>query len=565
MNNRRITLENIAFLAALLLAFGVRLAALEKLPLIDSEAELALQALSVAEGNRVQLAAQPGYILPTALLFYLFESSITLARLIPALAGGLLAFAPFLYRRQLGRFPALLLAFFLAIDPGLVAVSRQAGGAMLTVSFTFFALGFWLNRRMLPAGILSGLALLGGPALWPGLLILLVIWLIWPRNTFDTNMTISTADRRLAAIAALATVFVVGTQFFTIPTGLSAAAGSLPEYLRSWVKSSDVPATLPLLALVFYSLPGLLAGVWGALFGLLKSESIDRALAAALVVSILLIVLNPGRQVVDLVWTLPLMWALAARQAARLLPLGDQDLLPALAQAVLSFVLVVFAWMNFAAVYMPSPGNSESLVRLAAVAGALMLLLLSSLLMGVGWSWLSMRTGLAWGLGAALLLFMISAGANATGLTGSPGMEMWQTGGGAENATLVSRTVGDLAMWQHGDRQITDVTVAGVQSPALRWALRDIREVTLVDYLPVEAQASVVITQQQDSLSLVNPYRGQDFSWDEQVQWSAMKLEDWFVWLLARQAPTSQSTIVVWARTDIFAGGAEPQLEQQNP
>lgn len=568
MNNRRFTLETAAYLVAVLLALGVRLAAPGVLPLNDSEAQLALQALALSKGEAMQLAPQPGYILPTAALFFLSESSNALARLLPALAGGLLALAPFFYRRYLGQIPAVLLAFFLAIDPGLVAISRQAGGSMLAVTFVFLALGCWLNRKPLASGILAGLALLSGPALWPGLVTLLIAWLA-ARNRLEKESSetpLSASEMRLAGIAALAAFFTIGTQFFTVPAGLSAAVGSLPEYLRTWVSSSGVPAALPLLALVFYSLPGLLLGVWGALYGLIKSDAIDRALAAGFLAALLLVFLIPGRQVVDLVWALPFMWALAARTAARLLPLGDQELLPVMGQAVLSLVLIVFAWMNFTAVYMPAIGNTESLVRLAAVAGALMLLLLSSLLMGVGWSWTAMRTGLAWGMGAALIFFTISAGAKATGLvSGSTAMEMWQTGGGARNASLVTKTIGDLAMWQHGDRHITDVTVVGVPSPALQWALHDFREITEVDYLPVEANPPVVITPQQESLALVNSYRGQDFTWDQQVQWSEMKVEDWFVWLLARKAPTSQSSIVVWARTDLFAGGAEQILEQQNP
>lgn len=568
MNNRQYTLENTGFLVAFILALGVRLLALGRLPLNDSEAELALQALALSKGETVQLMAHPGYLLPTSLLFYLFEASNFLARLLPALAGGLLALAPFLYRQQLGRIPALILAFFLAMDPGLVAISRQADSAALAVAFVFLALGFWLNKRALAAGFFGGLALLSGSQLWLGLVILAVTAFAYPRSQFAGAAASDkgrTFDVRLAGVMALAVILAVGTLFFNIPSGLSAAASSLPDFLRGWVKTGSVHAALPLLALVFYCLPGLLLGVWGALYGLLKSDAVDRALTAGLVVAVLLVLVRPGRAMIDLVWVLPILWALAARQVLRLLPLGDQDILPILGQAGLTLVLVVFAWMNFTAVYMPSLGNNESLVRLAAVAGALMLLALSTLLMGVGWSWMAARTGLIWGLGITLMLFTVSAGVKATGLVGSRSMEMWQTGGGARDANLLEQTVGDLAMWQNGNRQITDVTIVGIQSPALRWVLRDIRDVKQVEYLPTGATASVVITPQQDSLALASSYRGQDFIWDQAVQWAAMKPEDWFVWLLARKTTSNQTDIVLWARTDMFAGGAEQPLQQQNP
>jgi len=262
---------------------------------------------------------------------------------------------------------------------------------------------------------------------------------------------------------------------------------------------------------------------------------------------------------------LPLLWALASRKAVRLLRPGEEEKLPVLAQAVLSFVLVVFAWMNFAAVYMPSLNNSESLVRLAAVAGALMLLALSSLLMGVGWSWPAMRTGLAWGLGLALVIFTLSAGYRASGLDEKPHMELWQGRNTPQNAALIEDTIGDAAMWQNGLRSVTDVTVIGFTSPALDWALRGVRDVTHEPFLPVEANPSVVITPLQDELALINSYRGQDFTWTAEVDWPSMTLENGFAWLLARQAPELPTNIIVWVRADLFAGSAGQPADQPAP
>src|SRR6185436_12024671 len=115
---------------------------------------------------------QPGYILLTSVLFAVIESTNFMARFVPAIAGSLLVFAPSLFREKI----KLLLAFFFAVDPGLVALSRQASGTILAVTFLLLAWGMWRNQRAVPAGIFAGLALLSGPSIWAGLLTLGLTW-----------------------------------------------------------------------------------------------------------------------------------------------------------------------------------------------------------------------------------------------------------------------------------------------------------------------------------------------------------------------------------------------------
>src|SRR5690349_13450788 len=124
-------LYGLAFLIAILFRF-IQLGAA---PLTDSEATLALQAFHLAHGQNVILAPQTAYILLTSIFFAIIESTNFMARLVPALAGSLLVFAPLLFRNKIGSRPALLLAFLLAFDPGLTALSRQANGTILAVTF----------------------------------------------------------------------------------------------------------------------------------------------------------------------------------------------------------------------------------------------------------------------------------------------------------------------------------------------------------------------------------------------------------------------------------------------
>jgi predicted membrane-bound mannosyltransferase len=179
MNSSRLKYEGLLYWFAFLLALGFRFIQLGASSLTDSEANLALQALHVAQGKSPLLDPQPAYILFTSILFAVIESTNFMARFGPALVGSALIFVPYFFREKINARPALILAFLFAFSPGLVALSRQASGTILAVSFLLFAWGMWINRRAIAWGIFLGLALLSGPSLWAGLLPLGLVWLFY--------------------------------------------------------------------------------------------------------------------------------------------------------------------------------------------------------------------------------------------------------------------------------------------------------------------------------------------------------------------------------------------------
>ena len=181
MRIRSLTLEDTLYILAFGLALGLRLFQLSAAPLSDEEANWALQALDLFSGRQPQLGAQPAYVLLTGLSFAIFNSSTFLARLLPALAGSLLVLLPAVLRPLSGetihlRVAGLVLAFGFALDPGLVVMSRTAGSLIPALAFGILAMALFARRWMIAAGIAAGLALLSGPALMHGLLILAISW-----------------------------------------------------------------------------------------------------------------------------------------------------------------------------------------------------------------------------------------------------------------------------------------------------------------------------------------------------------------------------------------------------
>lgn len=191
---RPLRVEHLFYLAALVAALLLRLVGLAKDPLSAAESSAAWSAWLAAVQQPVAGAPLPSSALLYGLhsgLFWLFGSSDWLARLVPALAGAATVLVPWFWRGWLGRPVALTAAVLLAIDPWLVAWSRRADAAALTVLLALWgvtALWHWSQQdEQSPAwervGAISlALLLASGPLAWGYLPVLLLFWgiYVWP-------------------------------------------------------------------------------------------------------------------------------------------------------------------------------------------------------------------------------------------------------------------------------------------------------------------------------------------------------------------------------------------------
>ena len=569
IQSKNLRVEYLLYAAFFLLALAARLGYLGSLPLTDAEASLALLAHEAAQGAAPILAPHPAYISLTSALMFLFSSSTWTARFIPALAGSLLVLLPLLFRVHLGRIPALLLAFFLAFDPLLFGISRQVGSLPLALLFTILAVGLWLHGRSIPAGISAGLALLGGPSIWPGFAALLAaIWVsagsLKPAVDHfgpDSTLLSQRIDWRKAGLAALAAVILVGTLFFTLPNGLSAVAGSFTSRLGGWTQPSGFSAALVLFSLVLYAFFPLIFGLWGALAGLLRKDPLDRFLLVWWAAALLTVLIYPARVTADLAWSMIPLWALAARQLARLLVLPRYDRAPVIGLALFSAVILAFVSLTLVGLF-----NNTGLAAREAVlrlVGAGLMLAASTLLVGWGWTREIAWRGFVYGLGIVLLLYMVSSGWHTAGLSGQAGREMLAMDSPPNTTDLLVDTIEDLNRWGPRESNGLDIVVLEAYQPSLRWLLRDYRRVSYVDSLPEDASPALVITPLRPELELSAAYRGQSFLYSETIDWNTLRGADWLRWLVFRTVGSQQrvqNRLILWARLDLFPGGL---LEQQ--
>jgi hypothetical protein len=565
MRNRTINTEMGLFLLIFLMALALRLLDLARNPLTDAEATLALQALELARGGSPVLSGQPGYIVMTAFLFFLTQASEFTARFLPAVAGSLLIWAVYLFRPVIGRLPALFLAFFLAVEPGLVAASRQADGLIFAASFGLLAAAFLYRRQPIPAGIFAGLALLGGPGIWMGILIAVVTALSFSlfsgrrlddqdSSSAEEEVIVSTWPWRTALPWAAGTVLILGTFFLWIPTGISALFTSLTAFLSGWGQSAVFSAGRMLLLLPAYAPLAIFLGGAGLVGAFIVRSRMDRFLIFWFFSALVFVLIYPSRQAPDMIWALLPLWVLAARQAARFVQLVRSDLMAFSGQLALVFVLLIFTWLTFVLLSNQQVSSDTGQFRWLTIIGSLLLMLVVAILIAWGWSAQSAAGGLVWGVTAVLLIYTISSAFNAAGLGRRPDAELWQRTPHIDQADLLLQTTVNMSQWNTRAKDSLDLVVVDIPAPSLEWALRDYRAAQITNVLLQGSNPSMVITREQEEPSLAAGYTGQGFVWQRAPIWDGV---NWMRWAIVRAVPVRSMNIILWVRTDLHPGAGQ--------
>ena len=567
MTSPRPKYEGWLYWLAFLIAIGFRFIQLGASPLTDSESQFALQALRIARGEDPLLGPQPAYILFTSILFLVTESTNFMARFVPAIVGSALVFAPYYFRDRLKPLPALILAFLFAFDPGLVALSRQSNGTIPALTFLLFAWGMWRNGRAVPAGVFAGLALLSGPSVWSGLL-MLGLTSVFLRGKPTSPVTSAQSEARTSLVAIVATLLLAGTLFLTTPNGLSALFSSIPAYLAGWTSPSAFNPGRTLFTFLAYEAFGIFLAILALIRGFRLGSPRVTSLAVWLGVSLLLAVFY--RQPGELVWVIVPLLILAAQELSRVFDIYPDERIEIGVVAGAVLILLIYIWFNVAAIglnpynqisttVMPLFGRMVELpfgARYVILAGASLILVICISLVAFGWSLRTARLGTTWSFSLFLVIYTLAAAWGTSGMRFPNGVELWKVDQAPVQADLLLSSVDDISRFSRGHVQAQPVTVLGIDSPALEWMLRN-HVVEVVSVLSPADAPPIVITPLMNEPGLPAAYRGQDFTWRQPPSWAIIQRPDWFRWLVYRQLPRDTETIILWARDDLFPDARE--------
>jgi hypothetical protein len=556
MNYRHFKHEGWLYALAFLAAIAIRFIQLGAMPLTDAEATSALQALRIAQGLKPALGAHPFYILSTSVLFFLYGGATNfLARFFPAILGSLLVFVPLLFAdERIKPRTGVILAFFIALDPGLVALSRQAASPILALTFLLLALGFLNKNKINFAGVFSALALLSGPSIWLGILGLGITWALYQALSFRQTPEPSSFiffHPLSFFIPFLSTFVILGTLFFIAPNGLSAALASIPAFISRWTVASDVPSTRLLFSFLVYQPFGVLLVVIATIRGWWVGSKRIIPLSVWFLVALLLATFLPSHEMGDLVWALIPFWAMASIELTRHMDIFPDERVEVGGVVLLTVFVWTFSWLDLSGLSWTTGDSSQYTMRFWLLIGALFLLVLSLLLVAAGWSTRVAKIGGVWGLALALGSLGLGGAFGVTGLRGMTHPELWFPAYLPAQADLLEATVSDMSEWGVGNDYSAPVMIVGIDSPALEWTLRE-HQVTVAETLDAASAPAFVITPLQENPALSSSYRGQDFTWRQNSSWGAALPKDWLRWIALREMPQSGETIILWAREDLF-------------
>jgi hypothetical protein len=446
----------------------------------------------------------------------------------------------------------------------------------------------WLNRRLSLAGIFAGLALLSGASLWMGLLILGLCWLFLQgtqaRVVAAAQASTSSDESKIAdgssvpdsqstnsqftnlyrpvLLALIVTLLLGGTLFFLSPNGLSAWLSALPAFLKGWISSSSTTPGRVVITFVAYEPLGIFLAILSLIRGYrMKSRRIARVslwLAVALLLTIFY------RQPGDLVWAIIPLLTLAAFELRHAVNIFAEERLEVGVVVLALLILLTYTWFDISKIALDPQGQMSSQVlplfgttiQLAAapyviLLGAFLILVLCVSFVAFGWSARTAWLGTTWAFVIFLGVYTLGAAWGASGLRSPTGFELWSSDAPPVEAKLLVATADNVSDLSLGHVDAQPVTIVGINSPALEWALR-YHTVAVASELNPQVAPPIVITPVMNELGLPAAYRGEGFTWRQTPQWQGVTAPDWIRWLVFRQLPKQNETIILWARDDLF-------------
>ncbi|HEY9076927.1 MAG TPA: hypothetical protein VIO61_10355 [Anaerolineaceae bacterium] len=576
---QKFSVDRYIWLLACLIALVIRLIYLERLPLTDSEATLALQALRLARGEQVILSYEPAYLFLTTLINFLFSATNFSARIFPALAGTLLVFVPWFFKDLIGKRPAIILSFFLALDPGLIAISREANGTIFAITFLFLGIGFLRHGCIRLSGASLTLALLGGPGVWGGLL---GIGIAWGISRLLAAAGVERLDQPLLIpnfkqfewkkflFGAGMVLIILGTGFLLVPRGINGLAGGLPGYFEGWSKAGE-PVTRVLYAFLTSQLLMLVLMILGWIRGVRNPDVRSAFLTNWFLAALILVLLQPGRHMPDGGWAIIPLLTLAAIELDRWLSAPKSVVSSGLAQASLVLVLLIFVLLNF--LYLVNiaridlstflrfsqeeggvfSANVDVTLRLVAVLGGLLLLVFTIFLVGWAWSMKAAGYGVVWGSLTLLVLLTLSNSWSSTGLIKNPQTILWHSSPYPAEIDLLEKTVRDFSEW---NMTLPDfgLVLVNLNAPSVEWALRDMRGVKSSLALSPDARPAMFLSAENSEMTMASYYRGQDFTIRSEPAWSFLSFDEFIRWIFYREGSQRLQSAVLWVRLDLFPG-----------
>ena len=291
----------------------------------------------------------------------------------------------------------------------------------------------------------------------------------------------------------------------------------------------------------------------GFIFAWRTGGSLGKLLSTWFGVSLLVLLIYPHRQAVDLIWLVIPLWIAAATELVRLFQMAPGTWVT----RTMSGLLVVLAslnWLTFTGMIFQAANENALLLELGLMAASLALLILLAAVVSSEWGWRTAWKGLAGGVAAALLLYLVASLSLDAYIMEKDSRSVFPGGPGGGQMDLLEDSIADASITVTGRPDSIQGAVVG-GGDALKWALRAydgfeylVNQPTGIDY-PI-----LITTGEGDYKAVQEYYRGQDFVLSTVPNWGRILPDDWISWIAFRKGPIVKDYLVLWVRNDVYSG-----------
>lgn len=545
MKEKRLTFEHGLYILILIFAAFLRFNGLGKIPLSENEAYIANQVLGFMDAFNFEVAP-PIFLSFTGFLFSLFGATTFWARFLPATIGTFLTIVPFLWKNRIGRVSALIIAAILSFDPLLVAASRELDSLIISIFILLLLLKFVEMKQWILVSIFAAIYLLCGEIFVLLIIFLFIIILLFMNvNLKNYYFSINYKNFMLYVLVFILTYFFISTLFGFRISGFSNAIDSLFLIGKPW-HIRNISGIFLLLGIPVYSPIIFIFGIIGFIISIKKNNRMGIFAGFYSILAFLLSILNPNREVFDLLLCILPMSFLAAYAIKQNLSDYKQNFVSILLALGL-FLFGFFMWFNFASIARNnySINSNQFYLQIAIIVVVAILMILSVFMVSAGWN----KKIANWGtIFAALLLFgfySIAISWRGTHNIESYQAELWHQRSSINNVTMLRNSINELSLKATGVSSGVYINNdVGLES--LVWELKD---------FDVQNSSGIQFHLTKSDLnnsSFEEEYRGQSFSYQIYPMFDFSNLNTMLDWLIYRNISFLSEEFILWVPQYLF-------------
>lgn len=477
-------------------------------------------------------------------------------RFLSIFAGSFIILLPYLLRQTIGNRSALVCAIFFAFDPFLIADSILITGNTFVLLAAGLLVVAWIDKKyeLVPVLLLS-MTMMGRGFVYfiIAINVFLLITSSYPAFLAGFRSGLSNLGSKLGELNKLVTLGLILIIIFLISsTNIDIFVADLSAFfmnIASNYRPGNSPFLYPLALLVYIPL-GIVFAILSLFLGPLLSRKMVKLAMIGGGIFLLLIILFPGRRVVDLVWVSAPVWAVSAIGITHLYDL----IKPGLKSSLVFIILLLVSMGNLILSILSLTYRYRFGLALVGNLVAIFTILVFAITLLIYWAYLrDIKTALG-GLGTTLfillLLFQLSAASHTAGFSGSPEREIFWDGYFPDKPlidNLIETSIGN----QMGTLAPVEIWVDRDISPEVYWDF-GLNQITkqIANEGPVQ-EYFVVLKFTEEPVNLSALYIGQKFVAKSFPIWMISPLrslmsDDFWSWFLIRDSQPYQEYNYLW-------------------